>query len=188
MKTKSMNPISPGARAVLCAIITLASLIANPASAATYQWNASSGLFPDQVAPPMSLFDGSSPENPQLSNSVLTIQNDVHSEYLYYAMSDSALNVPFSLIITAEVRFVSGATSFSSRTGTVIGFGTKHVEHQARRDKEIGWRLFTYAAWLMEQYRLPVYPIRSNLAGVSHPVQTFRPGKKFFVTFAAALR
>jgi hypothetical protein len=34
-----------------------------------------------------------------------------------------------------------------------------HVEHQARRDPRIGWRLFGYAARLMEEHGLPVYPI-----------------------------
>jgi hypothetical protein len=34
-----------------------------------------------------------------------------------------------------------------------------HVEHQGRRDKQIGWRLLTYAVWLTEQFGLPVYPI-----------------------------
>jgi hypothetical protein len=34
-----------------------------------------------------------------------------------------------------------------------------HVEHQARRDPRIGWRLLCYAIRLMEDYGLPVYPI-----------------------------
>ena len=34
-----------------------------------------------------------------------------------------------------------------------------HIEHQARRDRQIGLRLFLYAAWLIERYKLPVYPI-----------------------------
>lgn len=92
--------------------------------AASYQWNASSGLFPDQATPAMTLFDGSSPENPQLGGGVLTIQNDAHSEYLYYEMAGSQLNVPSALTITAEVRFVSGTTSFPARTGAFIGFTT----------------------------------------------------------------
>ncbi len=39
------------------------------------------------------------------------------------------------------------------------GFVLIHVEHQAGRDRQIGLRLFLYAAWLIERYRLPVYPI-----------------------------
>src|SRR5436309_5300165 len=34
-----------------------------------------------------------------------------------------------------------------------------HIEHQSQRDRQIGLRLFLYAAWLIERYRLPVYPI-----------------------------
>jgi hypothetical protein len=39
------------------------------------------------------------------------------------------------------------------------GFVLVHVEHQGRRDRQIGLRLFLYAAWLIERYGLPVYPI-----------------------------
>jgi len=34
-----------------------------------------------------------------------------------------------------------------------------HVEHQARRKTDTGRRLFLYAAWLMDRYGLPVYPV-----------------------------
>ncbi len=34
-----------------------------------------------------------------------------------------------------------------------------HVEHQAHRTADIGRRLFLYAAWLMDRYELPVYPV-----------------------------
>ena len=34
-----------------------------------------------------------------------------------------------------------------------------HVEHQARRASDTGRRLFLYAAWLMDRYNLPVYPV-----------------------------
>ncbi len=39
------------------------------------------------------------------------------------------------------------------------GFVLIHLEHQARRDRQLGLRLFLYAAWLIEHYGLPVYPI-----------------------------
>lgn len=39
------------------------------------------------------------------------------------------------------------------------GFILVHVEHQARRDPEIARRMFLYAAWLIERYGLPVWPI-----------------------------
>jgi hypothetical protein len=40
-----------------------------------------------------------------------------------------------------------------------LSFVLVHVEHQSRRDPNIGWRLLAYAVWLREQFRLPVYPI-----------------------------
>ena len=39
------------------------------------------------------------------------------------------------------------------------GFVLVHVEHQGQRDRHIGLRMFLYAAWLIERYGLPVYPI-----------------------------
>jgi hypothetical protein len=41
----------------------------------------------------------------------------------------------------------------------VASFVLVHVEHQARRDPRLGWRLLCYAVRLMEEYGLPVYPI-----------------------------
>ncbi len=34
-----------------------------------------------------------------------------------------------------------------------------HIEHQARRDPDIARRMFLYAAWLIERYGLPVWPV-----------------------------
>src|SRR5207245_6215643 len=34
-----------------------------------------------------------------------------------------------------------------------------HVEHQGRRKSDTARRLFLYAAWLMDRYSLPVYPV-----------------------------
>jgi hypothetical protein len=34
-----------------------------------------------------------------------------------------------------------------------------HVEHQGRRERNIGLRLLLYAVWLMDRYGLPVYPV-----------------------------
>ena len=39
------------------------------------------------------------------------------------------------------------------------GFVLVHVEHQAKREREIGQRLFLFASWLIASYGLPVYPI-----------------------------
>ncbi len=39
------------------------------------------------------------------------------------------------------------------------GFILVHVEHQARRDPAIARRMFLYAAWLLERYGLPVWPV-----------------------------
>ena len=45
------------------------------------------------------------------------------------------------------------------KLGRGEGFVLVHIEHQARRERDIGRRLFLYAAWLIQRYGLPVYPI-----------------------------
>ena len=50
--------------------------------------------------------------------------------------------------LVAKVRLADGE-----------GFVLIHIEHQARRQRDIGKRMFLYAAWLMHRYQLPVYPI-----------------------------
>jgi predicted transposase YdaD len=39
------------------------------------------------------------------------------------------------------------------------GFILIHIEHQARRDPAMARRMFLYAAWLLERYGLPVWPV-----------------------------
>ncbi len=41
----------------------------------------------------------------------------------------------------------------------VPGFILVHIEHQARRDPAMARRMFLYAAWLLERYGLPVWPV-----------------------------
>ena len=41
----------------------------------------------------------------------------------------------------------------------VPGFILVHIEHQARRDPVIARRMFLYAAWLLERYGMPVWPV-----------------------------
>ena len=47
------------------------------------------------------------------------------------------------------------------------GFILVHVEHQAKRDPAITRRMFFYAAWLVERYGLPVWPVL--VTSYAHP-------------------
>lgn len=47
------------------------------------------------------------------------------------------------------------------------GFILVHVEQQAKRDPAIARRMFFYAAWLVERYGLPVWPVL--VTSYSHP-------------------
>jgi hypothetical protein len=51
------------------------------------------------------------------------------------------------------------------------GFILVHVEHQARRQREIGRRMFLYAAWLLQRYGLPVYPVLLTSYDVPHAIE-----------------
>jgi hypothetical protein len=58
--------------------------------------------------------------------------------------------------LVARVRFRGQAS-----------FVLVHLEHQSRRASDTARRLFLYAAWLMDRYNLPVYPIL--LTSYDHP-------------------
>lgn len=107
---------------LLLAIASFA--LANPLHAATYLWDASSGLFPNQVSPPMTLNDMSEPENPQLAAGVLTIANDFFSETMAYYMGGIDIQMPSHLTIATQMRFVSGSASDGTRSAAEIRFQT----------------------------------------------------------------
>lgn len=97
-------------------------MLSSPLHAATYSWEASSGLFPDQVSPAMTLYNTSSPEIPQLAGGVLTLANDNTPEGMVYSMEGSDIAMPPQLIITARVRMVSSFSTSIARTGATIRF------------------------------------------------------------------
>lgn len=98
--------------------------LSHPLYSATYSWNAASGLFPNQVTPAMTLDNSASPENPALASGVLTIATDSFPEAMTYDSRGADLSVPSHLTISAEMRFVSGSTAFTSRSGASIQFVT----------------------------------------------------------------
>jgi hypothetical protein len=84
-------------------------------------YNASSGVFPESVCPPWTLFDSAAPENPALSGGVLVIATDQTAEEIGYAQN--AL-IPDPLVIEARMRLVSGSSTHASRAPAVIRFAT----------------------------------------------------------------
>lgn len=106
-------------------VILLSTLacFSNHSQAATYVWNASSGLYPDQV-PTMTLFNSSSPEDPLLSGGALILGNDSNAEQMYYDAASDDLAFSDPLTITTEVRVLSSTTINPARAGAGITFST----------------------------------------------------------------
>jgi hypothetical protein len=92
--------------------------------AAVVTWEASSGLYPDQISPPYTLFDTAAAD-PVLSGGVLTLTSSTGAlDLLGYDHSGAILDVPPNLQIEAAVRFVSGSSATPNRAPIGIQFVT----------------------------------------------------------------
>ena len=100
--------------ALVMGVFTLA------ANAAVISWDASSGLTPDQVG--FELSDSSSPENPILASSILTIGNNSASERMFYATREPTAALLFPSVFEAffRMKFVSSSTSYAGRRAAGI--------------------------------------------------------------------
>jgi len=108
------------------AALTLVALAAASAPAAAgyvSSWNAASGLYPDQISPPYSLFD-SSPADPVLAGGVLTVSTSAQLQQMYYRQLDPIVDTSGAFFIEARLRLVSGAASHASRAPISITFTT----------------------------------------------------------------
>jgi hypothetical protein len=93
-----------------------------PARSAVVAWDGSSGLFPDQINPPFTLFD-TAVANPTLSNGTLTLATTVAgNDILGYRQSGAQLSVPANLQIDARVHLVSGSSQMPNRAPIGIQF------------------------------------------------------------------
>ena len=106
------------------AAFAFASLPLCSLSAATVDWTAASGLFPNQLFPAYTLIDTAAPQDPVLS-SVLTLSTNTDSENMYYSMSGSDIAMPSNLVIEFTARYVSGSSSAATRAPITIGFTTQ---------------------------------------------------------------
>src|SRR5690606_12717507 len=114
------HPLSRGPLAAY-----LLAILASAAAAEEYQWEASSGLFPDQVDCRFQLFNSSDPEAPELAGGILTVGNDQHDELMVYQMTGDAISVPAVSVVAWRARFVSGGSlTPSKRTGMTLAVTT----------------------------------------------------------------
>lgn len=123
----------------LAALTLVALAAASGPAAAGYisSWSAASGLYPDQISPPYSLFD-SSPADPVLAGGVLTVSTSAQLQQMYYRQLDPIVDTSGPFFIEARVRLASGAASDPSRAPISITFTTApnvgnvlHIDHDS---------------------------------------------------------
>jgi hypothetical protein len=87
-------------------------------------WQASSGLFPDQISPPYALTD-SAAANPQFVGGKLRISTSAPiDERMFYGHSGSVLDTSGAFYVEASVQLVSGSSLSASRAPIVIAITT----------------------------------------------------------------
>ncbi|MBX3058501.1 MAG: hypothetical protein KF770_18720 [Anaerolineae bacterium] len=108
-----------------------ATLFAQPGVSSNSEviYDASTGLFPEEVCPKWTLIDRATPEDPTLSGDKLVISTSANSEQIFYIQYDLAISYP--LMIEARVKRVSGSTSSTLREPIAIGFTIKPDEGNA---------------------------------------------------------
>lgn len=87
-------------------------------------YEASSGVFPDEVCPPWTPIVAQSPADPLLSGGKLLISTLVDGENVAYIQSAPDIVVPDPLVIETRVKFVSGSASIPARAPIMILFTT----------------------------------------------------------------
>lgn len=87
-------------------------------------YQASSGLLPNQISPPYTLFDDANPENPSVAGGILTLSTSENAERIFYSQLAPVVDTSGAFFIEARMRFVSGSTSSPSRAPFSISFTT----------------------------------------------------------------
>ena len=88
------------------------------------EWEASSGLYPDEIALPFTLVDEANPENPQLTvvdgTDVLRFSTDGLPTYERMFYSHLEIDVFFPFFVEAELKVLSGSTNKPNRATAMI--------------------------------------------------------------------
>jgi hypothetical protein len=101
------------------AIIAVSAVTPSPVTAAVQiDWDAASGLYPDQLGfRPYTLVDNTA-NNPVLSGGILTLNSDTAAGaagHMGYTVAECDLEMPELLVVEARVKYVSGSTIASFR-------------------------------------------------------------------------
>ncbi|MCP5528141.1 MAG: hypothetical protein H7A47_15220 [Verrucomicrobiales bacterium] len=106
------------------AALFLPSLLAVITHGGVAEWTGASGLLPQELPTPWTLVDEASPEDPTLTEGVMTLTGSAQSELMLYAQIGTVLEMPDVLVIEARVRVVSGTASMQGRAAASIVFVT----------------------------------------------------------------
>jgi len=111
---------------IACAVTVLGTLSEDAFAGFVSNYQASSGLFPDEISPPYTLNDTANPEEPVLSGGILTLSTsaDATGEVMDYIQLAPIVDTSGPFFIEARVRLVSGSSLSSSRAPISIGFTT----------------------------------------------------------------
>ncbi len=108
--------ISAQVKNVLWRIAALMLLAAWPSARAggVSDWEASSGLYPDQISPPYTLYN-TGPASNTLGSGYLTMSTYTNFTYNYYVQYSPIVDTSGSFYVEAGVREISGSTSSDAR-------------------------------------------------------------------------
>jgi hypothetical protein len=100
-------------------------------SSFTSEWNAASGLFPDEVSPAWTEGDTAEPEEPMLNGGVLTLSTSENLEHMFYIQSAPQIDVTLPFALEMRMRFVSGSSASTGRAPGFIAITTNVQEGTA---------------------------------------------------------
>lgn len=97
-------------------------ILATHTQAAVTSWSAASGLLPDELNSPWEFFETADTEEPTLTSSFVTLSTDDGNELMVYIQRGPEITMPPTLVIEAELRFVSGTGENTAVSPVAIGF------------------------------------------------------------------
>src|SRR6185295_17789533 len=83
-------------------------------------WDSAGDVTPDMACAPWTLVDTATPEDPVHTGLVLDLTDDADAEDMYYTQTGADLIQPPVLVISVDMRFVSGASTSTARAPAAI--------------------------------------------------------------------
>ena len=91
----------------------------------TLDWQASSGVLPDQIIPPWDRVQSAGLSDPSISEGILSLETLMNGDSLYYIQREPALNTTRPFFVETRMRFVSGQSSSLGRAPIIMAITTE---------------------------------------------------------------